>query len=315
MSPFCHNSCINCYEFSVQFAGYMHLAFMNKFLIPSLSLLILACQSGSDPSRPEASEAAPNSLPPASMMARMAPEQDVEPKPDEAAPEQPVQPATPTTRKIIRNAQLRLRVSDFAASGRAIEQAVKQVNGEIANSNETKSDNAIENALMVRVPVAQLDAFLNLVLKESIFTDTKTITADDVTRRYVDVEARIRSKKVVEETYLRLLKQARDVGDVLKVEQQLGQIREEREVQEAELRQLKNEVAFSTVNLTYYQQVEAALRPEEPLYVKIGHNLRDGFRLVSDVFVGVFYLLPLGLLVAGVIWLLSRWRRSRAKSV
>jgi hypothetical protein len=288
---------------------------MNKFLILALSLLITACQSGSDQSRSEASEAAPNSLPPAAMMARMAPEQDAEPKPDEQVPEASISPGAPTTRKIIRNAQLRIRVSDFVASGRAIDQAVRQVNGQIANSNETKVDNAIENALTVRVPVAQLDAFLTLVLKESIFTDTKMITTDDVTRRYVDVEARIRSKKVVEETYLRLLKQARNVGDVLKIEQQLGQIREEREVQEAELRQLKNEIALSTVNLTYYQQTEAALRPEEPLYAQIGHNFRDGFRLLADVFVGVFYLLPLGLLAVGVIWLLMRWRRSRQKSV
>lgn len=294
----------------MQFADKVHLTCMNKFLILTLSLLMAACQSKPEqpPTVQEAREAAP-------MMGLVAPGQNANPAADEQAPEESTPSLTPATRKIIRNAQLRIRVSDFAASGRAIEQAVRQVNGQIANSNEVKSDNTIENALTIRVPVAQLDAFLNLVLKESIFTDTKTITADDVTRRYVDVEARIRSKKAVEETYLRLLKQARDVGDVLKIEQQLSQIREEREVQEAELRQLKNEIALSTVNLTYYQQMEAALRPEEPLYVKIAHNLRDGFRLVADVFVGVFYLVPLGLVVAALVWLLLRWRRSRQKSV
>ncbi|MFD2570326.1 DUF4349 domain-containing protein [Spirosoma soli] len=239
-----------------------------------------------------------------------APEQEAPP----TAVEESVQPTVPATRKIVRNAQLRIRVSDFNASGKAIEQAVRQVNGQVANSNETKSDNSIENALTVRVPADRLDAFIDLVLKESIFTDTKTITAEDVTRRYVDVEARIKSKKAVEETYLKLLKQAKSVADVLKVQEQLARIQEEREVQEAELRQLKNEIALSTVNLTYYQQTETALRPEEPFYRQIAHNLADGFRLVSSVLVGVFYFVPLGLVVAGVIWLVSRWRRQRRKA-
>ena len=283
---------------------------MNKILIVAAWLLLAACSS-----KPELSDTTEAGRPEQALRKLANPEQDVPAPAGEPDAEPPTPPAEPTNRKIIRNAQLRIRVSDFAASGRAIEQAVGQVGGQIANSNETRTDNTIENALAVRVPVARLDAFLTLVLKESIYQDSKTITVEDVTRRYVDVEARIRSKKATEETYLRLLRQARSVEDVLKVEEQLAQIREEREVQEAELRQLKNEVALSTVNLTYYQQTEAALRPEEPFYRQIAHNLADGFRLVGDVLVGVFYFLPLGLIAALVIWLVTRWRRRRRNLV
>ncbi|GAB3551280.1 DUF4349 domain-containing protein [Spirosoma fluminis] len=279
---------------------------MNKFACIAVLLAMVACQSGSDP--------ADSAKPEMALMKSPAPEQEA-PQEESDEPASPqTQPRATANRKIVRNAQLRIRVSDFAQSGRAIEQAVQQVGGQIANSNETKSDNAIENALTIRVPARSLDAFLNLVLKESIYTDVKTITAEDVTRRYVDVEARIKSKKAVEETYLQLLRKARSVEDVLKIEEQLGQLREEREVQEAELRQLKEDVALSTINLTYYQESKAALRPEEPFYTQIGNNLADGFRLLGNVLVGVFYLLPLGLVIAGVVWLVSRWRRSRRKA-
>ena len=286
-----------------------HLTVMNKFLLIILFLAGLGCQSKKAQTSGEEGMS-PN----ASLMKLTSPDQDAgSPTEAEPAPPSPGQPsATPATnRQIIRNAQVRMRVSDFATSGRAVEQAVRQLGGQITSSNETKTDNSIENALMIRVPSARLDALLTAILKESIYTDTKTITADDVTRQYVDVEARIRSKKTVEETYLRLLKQARNVGDVLKVEEQLAQIREEREVQEAELRQLKDEVALSTLNLTYYQQTEAALRPEEPFYAQIWHNLTDGFRLIGDVLVGVFYFVPLGLVIAALFWLIRRWRRQR----
>lgn len=276
---------------------------MKKLLILILGLLVVGCSQ-----HPEAADTTQAEV---GLSKLAAPEQDAPPAVQELAPEPTLQPSTATNRQIIRNADLRFRVEDFAKSGRAIDQAVRQVGGQIAHANETRSDNRIENALTVRVPAARLDAFLALVLKESIFTDTKTITAEDVTRRYVDLEARIRSKRTAEETYLRLLKQARSVADVLKVEEQLAQIREEREVQEAELRQLKNEVSLSTVNLTYYEQTEAALRPEEPFYVQIGRNLTEGFRLMGSVLIGAFYFVPIGLVIAAVVWLVTRWRRKR----
>ncbi|GAB3990493.1 hypothetical protein GCM10028807_17780 [Spirosoma daeguense] len=229
------------------------------------------------------------------------------------APPPPPQRATPATvtRKIVRNAQVRMRVSDFKSSGLVIQKAVQQTGGQISSSNELKTNSTIENALVIRVPATRFDSLLASLLKESIFTDTKSITSDDVTRRYVDTEARIRSKKATEETYLKLLKQARSVEDVLKVEEQLAEIREEREVQEAELRQLNDEITLSTINLTYYQQTEVALNPEEPFYAQIWHNLTDGFRLMGDVLVGAFYFLPIGLVIAAVVWLVQRWRRKR----
>ena len=287
---------------------------MNNFLALLVFLVITACQSKKEPLQNSAST-------PSEMASLRAPTpgQDDPSTEQELAPDVPVpapgQPAASVSRKFIRNAQVRIRVTDFTASGRDIEQMVRQAGGQITTSNETKTGNSLENALTIRVPAARFDALLALIVKESIFTDTKTITAEDVTRRYVDTEARIRSKKTVEETYLRLLKQAKSVADVLKVDEQLAQIREEREVQEAELRQLKDEVALSTLNLTYYQQTEAALRPEEPVYAQIWHNLTEGSRLIGDVAVGLFYFIPLGLLVGGVIWLVQRWRRQRRNAV
>lgn len=284
---------------------------MNKFLIAGLLMAVMACQSKPKNASPDVLTTGAMSSPKASSPDQEASLAEEGAAPEPTQPPPPAQPAMTTNRQLIRNAELRIRVNNFAASGRSIEQAVRQAGGQIASSNETKTDNSLENALTIRVPAARFDALLALLLKESIFQDTKTITTNDVTRRYVDVEARVRSKKAVEETYLKLLKQARSVADVLKVEEQLGQIREEREVQEAELRQLKDEVALSTINLTYYQQTELALSPEEPFYAQIGHNLTDGFRLMGNVFVGLFYFLPIGVVGAGVGWLVTRWRRQR----
>lgn len=290
-----------------------HHTDMNKFLTMTLFLVLTACQSKLKQDTPEAPG------PQARSMKALSPDQEAPLPEEELAPQTPQpsitgQPTVVVSRKIIRNAQVRIRVNDFAKSGQAIEQAVRQAGGQIASSNETKTDNSIENALTIRVPTARFDALLALLIKESTFQDTKTINSEDVTRRYVDVEARIRSKKAAEETYLTLLKQARSVEDVLKIEEQLANIREEREVQEAELRQLKDEVALSTIHLTYYQQTEVALRPEAPFYTQIWDNLTDGFRLMGRVVVGLFYFVPLAM-IGAILWLAIRWQRNRKKAI
>ena len=200
---------------------------------------------------------------------------------------------------------------DFQKSGQRIETAVKRVGGLIVSTNESKQDAALQNDLTIRVPAARLDTFLAVILTESIFTESKSITAEDITRRYADVEARIRSKKATEEKYLQLLKQAKNVKDVLEVEQQLAQMREDIEAQEAVFREIKNDVAQSTIQLTYYQQTEASLNPDVPFYVKIYNNLRDGLGLIGSVFLGLFYFLPLLILLGLFGWLIVRWRRGR----
>ena len=286
-----------------------HLTSMNNFFILALLLAATACQSESGGTQKEVI------LAPTADMATMklpGPTQSAEETEPLPSPQpRQNQPPAVINRQFIRNAQLRIRVNDFAASGKTIEQAAQQAGGQLESSNETKTDNSIENALTIRIAAARFDALLASILKESIYTDTKTITTEDVTRRYVDLDARIRSKKAIEETYLKLLKQARSVADVLKVEEQLGQIREEREVQEAEFRQLKDEIALSTIHVTYYQQTEVALRPEEPVYAQIWNNFIDGFRLMGNVVIGAFYFLPVGLVVLFLIWLIQRWRRQK----
>lgn len=277
------------------------------FTLAVLISFTSSCQSGENQTK-HYEAAAPLAMTEAKM---------AQPEEDQATAGNPeettVLPPATTNRKIIRNASLRFRVDDLAASGKRINGLVKQVGGIITSSEDTRSEGQIQTMLTVRVPADKLDAFVDMILKESIYTDTKTITAEDITRRFVDTEARIRSKKATEEKYLQLLKQAKNVQDVLEVEGQLRQMREEIEVQEALLREMKNDVAMSTVNASYYQEVEGATNPESPFYVQIVRNLRDGFGMVGDFLVGIFYFLPLLLVITVPGWFLVRWWRRRKR--
>ena len=235
-------------------------------------------------------------------------------KPQQGAKGTSQKTAKPIERKIIRNANVNFQVEEIGPSAKRIETAVKAFNGIITSSTESRRGNDLRHHLTVRVPAAQLDTFLVVLLKESIFTERKTITAEDVTKRYVDLEARIKAKKITEEKYLEILKKARNIEEVLKVEEQLGLMREQIETREAELRELKNDVAMSTVNASFYQTVEGVNAPDKPFYAKIWNSFAEGFDLLSGVFLGLFYLLPVAIVFGGIGWFLIRWLRKRRKN-
>ncbi|MCY7359217.1 MAG: DUF4349 domain-containing protein [Rudanella sp.] len=226
------------------------------------------------------------------------------------APELPETPAPPpaTNRKLVRNATLRFRVEKLTESEGRISKMAGQFGGMITNSEENRTGGLSEMSMTVRVPAARLDPFLVTLMKESIYTDTKTITAEDITRQYADTDARIRAKKATETRYLQLLQRARNVQEVMAVEAQLGQMREDIESQEAVLRTLKNDVALSTVTIAMYERGETATEPNAPFYVRAAQNFRDGFDFLGQFVVGAFYFVPLLLIIGAVWWGIRQWR-------
>lgn len=228
----------------------------------------------------------------------------------------PTPPVPPTTgRKIIRNATIEFKVTDFRASAKRITALAGMFGGLISEEQESRANDVLRSQMTIRVPAARLDTFVDTLLHESVYTSSKTITAEDVTKRFVDTEARIRSQKATEERYRQLLKQARSVKEILEVDEQLRAIREEVELRESELRELKGDVAMSTIHLTFYQDTDATSAPESPFIARLWANLKGGFGLIGGFFLGLAYLLPLLAVLGGLGWAATRWlhnRRSKA---
>jgi hypothetical protein len=55
--------------------------------------------------------------------------------------------------------------------------------------------------------------------------DREEIKSEDVTRQYVDIDARLRNMRAEEERYLEILKRAATVKDTLDVTQHLADVR------------------------------------------------------------------------------------------
>jgi|GEM_PF-5479161 len=99
------------------------------------------------------------------------------------------------------------------------------------------------------VPAAAFDAAVNGIqlLGE---LEQQTIRVEDVTAEWVDLEARLGAKRILEARYYELVKQAGKVSELLEVERELGKVRSDIESMEAQKRLLGDQVAMSTLTIT-----------------------------------------------------------------
>jgi hypothetical protein len=213
-------------------------------------------------------------------------------------------------RQIIKNGWMRIEVKDYHSAVAAVKGIISRHHGYISGESESSTDFSLINSLTIRVPSAEFDSLVEDVSKAAYKVDNKNINLNDVTEEFVDIEARLKTKKEAEQRYLEILRKAQTVQDILLVEQQLRMIREEIEAKEGRLKYLQNQVSLSTLNLEIHQDFTS--KPGFKFFTKLGDALKGGWKGFLNVVVGLIYIWPLIIIAAGaIIWIVRRRRKKR----
>jgi hypothetical protein len=211
-------------------------------------------------------------------------------------------------KKVIYTANIKYRVADVKESEKKIKELVSNMKGYISNSSQNNEDGNLNTSLTIRIPIEKFDGFINGSEKESISTDYKNINSDDVSEEFYDNEIRLKSKRAAFEKYLALLKQAKNVTEVMAVEEQIRIIQEEIDSKEGRQKFINNQVAFSTVTLTIYQVIASNSGVSLPFYTKIWEQFTGGIQSYTSFFIGIFYFIPYILTLLVIWYLFKRWR-------
>ncbi|MCB0456908.1 MAG: DUF4349 domain-containing protein [Flavobacteriaceae bacterium] len=216
--------------------------------------------------------------------------------------------------KIIKTAQLRFEASNPEETHTAILALTQQYKGFIQSDNAGKNYNQLYRNMVIRIPTENFQPFIDNLSKGVPYFDQKDISRQDVSEEFVDLEARLKAKRELESRYLELLRQAKNVKEMLEIERELSVIREEIEAKQGRLNYLQNKVSLSTVNIEFYKQT-AETGVTLSYGQKIVNALKGGWDGVSVFFLGLLYLWPLFVLVLIGILVLRRFlRRSKKKA-
>ena len=171
-----------------------------------------------------------------------------------------VSPTTPTEarrsssqRKLIKNGTLSFETNDIEKTRREIEKLYQEFSGYLASENHFNYGERLQHEQEIRIPSQNFDPFIQKVEKLGTKIENRHISTQDVTEEFIDIEARLKTKKDLEARYRDLLNLAKTVEDMLSIESQLGNVRAEIESMEGRLNFLNNQVAFSTIKISYYE--------------------------------------------------------------
>ncbi|AMM94900.1 hypothetical protein UP17_22655 [Peribacillus simplex] len=163
--------------------------------------------------------------------------------------------AATNDRMVIHQAQLQLKVKNLEKTQMKIERKANEYGGYIVESNVYREDEErVEGTITVRIPEARFQDFLVVTEGQASEVVGRNVTGQDVTEQYVDLKARLKSKRAVEERLLAFMQDAKKTEDLLKISSDLAAFQEEIEQLTGQMKYLENQTSYSTVTITLSQE-------------------------------------------------------------
>ena len=155
---------------------------------------------------------------------------------------------------VIRNAQLTLTVGSGSFESKLNEvRALVEANGGYIAGTDAQvqpTDSQIRTGVLnFMVPAANFDATIDQVSRVGKIQH-EHITGTDVSAQYVDLRTRLANAEAQRAAMLTILSGAKTIGDMLQVQQQIGQITGQIESLKGQIKYLDDNTSYSQVTVT-----------------------------------------------------------------
>jgi hypothetical protein len=216
---------------------------------------------------------------------------------------------TSTSPMIARTAALSIETREFDNARAAMEKILHDHQGYVAQLTVTTPPGAARLlTVTLQVPAGQLNAVL-AALKTLGKVQSENQTAEEVTRQYVDLTARLHNARETEARLINVLRERTGkVADVLEVEQEIARVRGEIEQMDAQRKNMESSVQFSSINLRLSEEYKAVLDDATPsTAVRLRNAVVEGFLVAYELVIGVLVVVlsaspSLLLCVAVLFW-------------
>lgn len=229
------------------------------------------------------------------------------------------QPVTPgqsmggveTARKVVRNADMGVKVKDVRKSVAEVERQVNAMNGFVGDTRYDGRQDTSTATMQFEVPEKSFVAMLD-TLRRLGTVDHENVTGQDVTASIADGKGRITALADEEQNLIKELERARQSDVRLEIRRRLSSVRQDISGLKAQTKALEGLADMSRVSLTLTQSGQLDESTPNDWFGQTTKGAGDllGFfgRFIG---VGVIYLVfmaPVWLPIAGIVW----WARKRA---
>jgi hypothetical protein len=195
----------------------------------------------------------------------------------------------------------------------------------VASNTYAAGAGALRGDITFRVPAGRFDEAMERLREMAVEVQSESISGEDVTEEYVDLQARMESLKAAEQRLLEIMANAQNTSDLLEAEAQLTLRQAEIEAIQGRIQYLEQSAALSLISVSLTpdivrQPVDPGWRPAETVRRAFDSLVRGLTGIVDAAIFIVIAVLPrlavIALFVAPfyfvgrVGW---RWWRSRRR--
>jgi uncharacterized protein DUF4349 len=224
-------------------------------------------------------------------------------------------------RKVIQNAEMTIETDKPSEGQQKIGVIAEKHGGFVVISESKHNEAASQNVastvvnVVVRVPAQKFQTALDEIRAVGGRILHEKSSGQDVTEEYIDLEARIRTKRALEAQFLEIMKQARKISDAMEVQTQLAEVRTEIERLEGRRRFLENQSALSTINVTLHTPTPVVAAATRGFVYDLKAAFGDGMDIGAGIFLGiiqfVIVMIPVTLFIVAPAWFVFKWLRRR----
>jgi hypothetical protein len=215
------------------------------------------------------------------------------------------------TQKLIKTGNLGFKTDNIKDTRQKINQIINTTQSYISNESEDHYNGTTTQYITVRIPSEHFENFLTQLNQGVDNFDYKNIYVTDVTDQYTDIQARIATKKAIEQKYIALLDKAKTIAEILEIERQIGYLRGDIEAAESRFKTMSQQISYSTLDIKIYEIDASHPQSEEPsLLSEFGTAFKAGWQAILDFMVGIVYNWPAILIFSLVFFILKKnWRK------
>jgi hypothetical protein len=259
-----------------------------------------------------------------------APDVGVGSKATAAEPAPPAQQTSPSAsgsvglerRRVVQKASLELEVQVPGDALAAATRLVDRAGGFVASTERAEQASEGRSApgpiiLTLRVPAERFTSVLDGLRRLGSGEGAESVSTEDVSEEFIDLEARIKNQRELEAQFLQILKQATKVEEALNVQREIAGVRTEIDRMEGRRRFLERETALATITVRLVPKrplVSASLRD---FGVSLAQASSDTVNVGASIVTGAIrlfgVLLPLALLVGLPLVFVLRFALRRAR--
>ena len=233
----------------------------------------------------------------------------------------------PADRVVIHTANMSIVVPEPSASVQEIANLANEMGGFVVSSNvfqtffSEANVSADRASITIRVPSERLDEALEAIKTGATEIQSESISGQDVTQEFTDLQSRLRNLEAAEEQLLEIMEAANDTEDVLQVFENLRRVSEEIEVIKGRIQYLSESARLSAIAVELIPDVAAqplnigGWQPEGTVKEAFT-SLIQALRFLGDAAIwSAICIVPITLILGVPLYFVARGiRRRRAAS-